>query len=244
MAELILYVLSLRYSSWSIRALLPLLHVGAPVKIETVTLDLSRQDQPEAASGNYAQWAAERLAQRRALGSVTGYFPVLSVGGEPIHEALAICEWVAEQYPEARLWPESTLARAQARALSAEMASNFNSLRQSMSCHVFARVPGFEPDGPTRFEIDRVFELLSQALQASGGPFLFGAFGIADAMYFPVMTRFETYGVVLPADLQRYQRALNDLEAVARWRQLARSAPAIAAYDRYIEELGGELPGL
>jgi len=245
MPELVLHVMSLRYSSWSIRALLPLLHAGAPVKLETVTLDMSRQGDPEpeaeAEAERYERAAAERLRTRRALGSVTGYFPVLHVDGEPIHEALAIGEWTAEHYPEANLWPRDAMPRARARALSAEMASNFIHLRHHMSCHVFARVPAFVPNGPTRVEIARVFELMQTSLAASGGPFLFGAFGIVDAMYFPVLTRFETYGIALPPELGAYAEAIRATPAVVRWRELALQAPAIPTYDDFIRRLGGQV---
>lgn len=227
------------------RALLPLLHAEADVEVKTVTLELSRQGDPapggEMDAERYEQWAAERLVARRALGSVTGSFPVLTVAGEQIHESLAICEWTAERYPEARLWPREVMPRARARALSAEMASNFVNLRQHMSCHVFARVPGFVPNGPTRVEIARVFELMRTALAASGGPFLFGEFGIVDAMYFPVLTRFETYGVALPPELHSYAEAMKTSPAVTRWRELALQAPAIPVYDDYIRGLGGEI---
>ncbi len=225
------------------RALLPLLHAGADVAVNTVTLEMTRQGdpQPEMDSERYVQLAAERLAARRALGSVTGYFPVLTVDGVAVHEALAICEWTAEHYPAAELWPADTMARARARALSAEMASNFIKLRRHMSCHVFARVPDFLPNGPTRVEIARVFELMRDALSASGGPFLFGKFGIVDAMYFPVLTRFETYGIELPPELHGYAEAMRAAPAVTRWRQLARQAPALPVYDDYIRKLGGTI---
>ncbi|MDH5672344.1 MAG: glutathione S-transferase C-terminal domain-containing protein [Myxococcales bacterium] len=170
---------------------------------------------------------------------MTGTFPVLWVDGTPIHEALAICEWTAEQFPEAGLWPDDGLQRAQARSLSAEMAANFTNLRTHMSCHPLARVPDFSPDGPTRVEIARVHELWNNALRASGGPFLFGRFGIADAMYFPVLTRFETYGVALPDPLVPYATAMHRLPAVRRWRALAADAPHVPVYDAYIEKLGG-----
>lgn len=225
------------------RALLPLLHANAPVVVKTAELDLSRQGDPpaELEADAFVKAAAEKLAHRRSLGSVTGYFPTLWVDGTPIHESLAINEWTAETYPNAKLWPQDTLKRAQTRSLCAEMASNFSNLRNHMSCHVFARVPNFQPDGPTRVEIARVFELFNDCLSASGGPFLFGDFGIVDAMYFPVLTRFATYNVALPSDMQRYQASLNDLPAVQRWLDLAKQAPAIPVYDEFIRAMGGEI---
>jgi glutathione S-transferase len=238
-----LYVISLRYSSWSMRALLPLLHAKADFGLRTVTIDMTRQGDPLPEMDGDAFVAAHRrqLAVRRGLGSVTGFFPVLRVGDTSIHEALAINEWTAENYPDAQLWPTDGLSRARARALSCEMASGFSNLRGKMSCNVFARVPNFRPDGPTRVEIERVHELLRESLQRSGGPFLFGQFGIVDAMYFPVLTRFETYGVPLPADLKAYASAIEQQPAVMQWRERAAQAPAIPIYDDYIRKLGGEI---
>lgn len=238
-----LCVISLRYSSWSIRALLSLWHAGIEVVIETAEPDLTHQGMPEPIDDHdaHVRKAAAELTRRRALGSVNGNFPVLWVDDVPIHEALAICEWAAEQRPEAGLWPRDPLIRARARALSLEMASGFRNLRTYMSSHPFARIPGFCPDGPTRVEIARVHELWRDALDASGGPFLFGDFGIVDAMYFPVLGRFETYGVELPPGLQAYAGALHALPAVKRWRAEAEKARRIPVYDAYVERLGGRV---
>jgi glutathione S-transferase len=233
MTELKLSVLSLRYSSWSIRPWLALTHTGAAFETETIVIDLARQLAP-------SQTKASDLPQRRALGSVTGLFPVLSVDGTPIHESLAICEWAADSFPSARLWPEDTLRRAQARAVCSEMATNFTNLRANLPCHVFARVPEFLPDAATQAEIARVYEIWKECLDRSGGPFLFGSFGIADAMYFPVLTRFRTYGIALPGDLGAYVRALEGASAVAAWERVARGAPRIPVYDAYIRGLGGD----
>src|SRR5512134_1034049 len=117
MPKLKLTVLSLRYSSWSMRPWLVLYHSGAPFEPETVTLPhMSRESETTS------------LAQRRSLGSVRGLFPVLRVDGTPIHESLAICEYVADAYPAARLWPTEPLQRAGARAICCEMVSGFSSM--------------------------------------------------------------------------------------------------------------------
>lgn len=180
------------------------------------------------------------LAARRSLGSVTGLFPVLWIDDSPIHESLAICEWAAEQAPEAGLWPADSIARAQARALSLEMVSGFSNLRHQMSCHVFARVPDFEPRAAAQVEIERIFEIWDAAIRRSGGPFLFGDFGIVDCMYFPVLTRFLTYGVALPEPLQAYDAAMRQVRAVQAWEKQARGAPRIPPYDEYVSSLGGD----
>ncbi len=239
MSNVELVVLSLRYSSWSMRPWLALTHGGVPFETRTVVLDDMKVQQ---AKGGMVQadLAAAGLDARRSVGSVTGLFPVLWIDGAPIHESLAICEWAAEQAADVPLWPEDPVARAQARSLSLEMISGFPNVRQQMSCHVWARVPDFALSAGAQVEIARIFELWESALRSSGGPFLFGDFGIADCMYFPVQTRFRTYGVSLPARLQEYAAAVLEVPAVLAWAEQARVAPRIPAYDEYIISIGGD----
>ncbi|MEZ4428062.1 MAG: glutathione S-transferase [Nannocystaceae bacterium] len=239
MPALELVALSLRYSSWSMRPWLALRHAGIEFTTRVVALaDLAAMQQTGAVI--HAAVAPGGLGQRRALGSVTGLFPVLWIDGQPVHEALAICEWAAEHAPRAMLWPTASIARAQARSLASEMATGFPHLRRTMSCHLFARVPGFHPEEGARVEIARIFELWSGCLERSGGPFLFGAFGVVDCMYFPVITRFATYGVTLPPALARYADAVYELPAVRDLVALARTSPAVEAYDAYVRSLGGD----
>jgi glutathione S-transferase len=237
MPESKLVVLSLRYSSWSIRPWLALTHAGARFELQVVELpELERRG----AAGAPLQVGAGLREQRRALGSVTGSFPVLWVGDTPIHESLAICEWAAEALPGAGLWPEAPLARARARAVSCEMATGFAPIRSELSCHLLGRVPAFRPSPAAAQEIERVFELWQDCLQRSGGPFLFGRFGIADCMYYPMLTRFFTYGVELPAPLTPYAAALAEVPAVQRLWELARRSPRMPIYDAYLRSLGGD----
>jgi glutathione S-transferase len=229
MPKLKLTVLSLRYSSWSMRPWLTLYHTGAPFETETVELPhMARQSE------------ATSLADRRKLGSVRGLFPVLRVDGTPIHESLAICEYVADTFPDAQLWPAEPLQRAAARAVCSEMVSGFTSMRTELSCHLFGRVKSFEPTAAARADIERVFEIWNEKLDASGGPFLFGRFSIADAMYFPVLTRFRTYSVNLPSTLVRYGEALEAHPAVQALLAVASSAPRIPVYDDYLRRCGGD----
>lgn len=229
MSKLKLTVLSLRYSSWSMRPWLVLYHTGAPYETETVELPhMARQGETTS------------LVQRRALGSVRGLFPVLRVGGTPIHESLAICEYVADAFPNAHLWPAEPLHRAAARAICSEMVSGFTSMRNELSCHLFGRVPSFTPSAAARADIERVLEIWREKLDASGGPFLFGRFTIADAMYFPVLTRFRTYGVELPDHLESYAEALESQPAVRALVAVAATAPRIPVYDDYLRRFGGD----
>jgi glutathione S-transferase len=228
MSKLTLTVLSLRYSSWSMRPWLALQQAGA--RFDTKTIELPGMGQPTAPS----------LAERRALGSVRGLFPVLHVDGTPIHESLAICEYVAEAYPDAQLWPKDGLLRAEARAISCEMLSGFGDLRREMSCHLFGRVPALKPGPAACADIARVFEIWEEKLAHSGGPFLFGGFSIADAMFYPVLTRFRTYRVAVPAELAAYAEAIDSHPAVRALVERARLAPRIAHYDENLRGLGGD----
>jgi glutathione S-transferase len=228
-AKLKLTVLSLRYSSWSMRPWLVLYHTGVPYETETVALPhMARQREDTS------------LAQRRALGSVRGLFPVLRVDGTAIHESLAICEYLADTLPEARLWPAEPLQRAGARAICSEMVSGFSAMRNELSCHLFGRVPSFKPSEAARTDIERVFEIWNEKLEASGGPFLYGRFTIADAMYFPVLTRFRTYGVEVPRSLTGYAEALEMQPAVRALIAVAATAPRILVYDDYLRRFGGD----
>jgi glutathione S-transferase len=230
MPHLHLTVLSLAYSSWSMRPWLALTHAGASFDVRSVELEYMKGQTD----------GTDSLQTRRELGSVHGLFPVLRVDGAPIHESLAICEYAADTFPDAGLWPEDTVARARARAVSAEMHSGFSALRNQMPCILFARVSDFEPDGDTRSDIARIFEIWNECLERSGGPFLFGRFGIADAMYYPVLTRLRTYGIELPALLETYAQQVEALPAVQRLVAAAVDEPRVTIYDDFIRSLGGD----
>jgi len=229
MPKLTLTVLSLRYSSWSMRPWLALTHAGA--KFETETVELPHMQ---------GQAKETSLAERRSKGSVRGLFPVLRVDGTPIHESLAICEYVADTYPKANLWPADPLRRAEARAICTEMVSGFTGMRGELSSHLFGRVTSFKPGPAAQADIARVLEIWSEKLEQSGGPFLFGPFSIADAMYFPVLGRFRTYGVDLPATLVPYGQALEAHPAVRALIEVARPAPRIPVYDDALRQRGGD----
>jgi glutathione S-transferase len=225
MPELELVVASLRYSSWSVRAWLALTHAGA--RFDTKTIGLLTE----------ADWKEQILAY-----SPAGKFPVLLVDDVVIHESLAICEWANERFPDAGLWPEDPMQRARARAVSAEMATGFESIRENLPMNHHARVPSFGPDEETRGQIEHLFELWRECLSVSGGPYLFGGFTIADCMYLPMASRLRTYGISLTNSAASYCQALWSHPTVRAWTEAARSAPAIPVYDEYVRGLGGVLP--
>jgi len=214
-----LVVFSLNYSSWSVRAWLALDHAGAEFTLRHIGgfVDRGWRDRLLAISG-----AAK--------------VPVLLDGELTVHESLAICEYVAESYPEAGLWPEDTCARARARAVSCEMISGFHRVRQEMPMNLRGRAKSFVASKQVQGELARIFQLWEEALDRSGGPFLFGAFSAADCIYMPVLSRLRTYGVETPTGIQPYVEAMWGQPSVIRWATLALDEPAIPMYDEVLEQ--------
>jgi glutathione S-transferase len=169
------------YSTWSMRPWLVLKRTGAPFTEVPVRLR-----QPNT--------AAEAARQ-----SPSGKIPVLRDGDTVVWDSLAICEYLAERFPEAALWPTDMAARAVGRAAAAEMHSGFRSIRGELSMDLLAAPHVAEISEMTREELRRLVVLWNdlRARFGAGGPFLLGAWSIADAFYAPVATRLRTYGVRL-----------------------------------------------
>lgn len=137
--------------------------------------------------------------------------PVLHDGPLVLWDSLAICEYIADKVTGRSLWPERTDDRARARAMSAEMHSSFSALREAMPMNCRRTVIGYKPELDVQIDINRIVQLFEDALQQSNGPWLFGSYTVADAMYAPVASRFKTYQIKLPALSQLYvDRTLND----------------------------------
>ncbi|MBK5105857.1 MAG: glutathione S-transferase [Burkholderiales bacterium] len=156
--------------------------------------------------------------------SPTRQVPVLMVEGEPVWDSLAICEAVAELFPDKRLWPEVARARQIARSICAEMHAGFRSLRDAMPMNMRASLPGRGMSPEVQKDIDRIAEIWEscRSRYGAGGELLFGQFTVADAFYAPVASRFLTYAVSLPPVAQRYADALLTLPAVRDWMAQAR----------------------
>jgi len=205
---LTLYVGSKRYSSWSLRPYVALVHTGVPYEIRTILLD--REDtRAEIAKVNPA-----------------GRLPVLHHDDLVIWDSLAICEYLNELLPEAQLWPADRAQRARARSISAEMHAGFTALRSNMPMEVCADKAGQGHTPEALADARRICDIWREALAASGGPFLFGRFSIADAMFAPVTSRFQTYGVELDAACRAYVEAVAALPAMQVWRRDAATEPA------------------
>ena len=196
------------YSSWSLRAWIALKVFGFDFDVTRIPL--------------YGPGAKQQILQHSPAGKV----PILKDGGTVVWDSLAIMEYLAEK--DARLWPADAAQRARARSICAEMHAGFASLRTHMSMNVRRRYPGKGRTPEVLEEIRRIDAIWSEAR----GPFLFGPFCAADAMYAPVVLRFRTYGVEVsnPA----YMQAVLALPAMQQWIAAAeREAESIPQFDMY-----------
>ena len=149
--------------------------------------------------------------------------PLLRIDDDVVWESLAIAETLAEAFPDAGLWPIDAGARRHARAIASEMHAGFAALRKHMPFNVGGRYPGLGMTPDVQRDIDRIVAIWTdtRARFGRGGDLLFGpspsGFGIADAMYAPVVLRFVTYGVELPAAAADYAAAVRALPCVRAW---------------------------
>ena len=205
------------YSSWSLRSWLALKQTGVAFDEEVIPL--------------YEAGSVTKLLAHSPAAKV----PILKHGDLTVWDSLAICEYLAEQFPEACLWPTDTNERALARAISAEMHSGFVALRGDMSMDMRHSAPDHIPGPGVDADIMRISEIWNEcrAKQADvgGGPFLFGQFTIADAMYAPVVSRLRTYSVDIAADSQAYMDAVWAHPWMVEWGKAAATEPAIEKYD-------------
>jgi glutathione S-transferase len=200
------------YSSWSMRPWVAATAFGIPFTEVRILLD-----QPDTATS---------IAHYSAAGRV----PVLVAGDMTIWDSLAICEYLAEQFPDLHMWPQDVAARAMARSIVAEMHSGFVGLRTGMSMNIKASLPGRGRTPEAQADIGRVCEIWEECLSRFGHHrFLFGDFSIADAFYAPVVMRFKTYGVALAPALQAYCDRMLAQPAVARWVKEALAEAEVAS---------------
>ncbi len=206
------------YSSWSLRPWLLMRVLELP--FEEVLVPLYGPDSKAA------------LLRHTPSGKV----PALHDGALVIWDSLAIVEYLAEQYPGVPVWPADGEARALARCVAAEMHSGFTALRTHMPMNCRASLPGKGLNDQVLADIARITTLWIEcrSRHAAEGPFLFGAFSAADAFYAPVVSRFISYAVTLPAACQAYVEAVRELPAMAQWYEAALAEPMrIASSEPY-----------
>jgi glutathione S-transferase len=195
------------YSSWSMRPWVLMRQFGIAFDEIKLRFDFS----PDSAF--YRELARHTPAAK---------VPVLRVDGFAVWDTLAIAETLAERHPDLPLWPRNALQRARARSLCAEMHAGFGALRQHFPMNIEASLPAvgvrvMAEQPAVRADLVRVESMWAQQLDASGGPFLFGDFGIADACFAPVASRLRTYAPELSQAARAYVERVWGAPGVAAW---------------------------
>jgi glutathione S-transferase len=159
--------------------------------------------------------------------SPSGKVPALIDGDQTVWESMAIVETIAEAYPQKAIWPKDRLARMHARSISNEMHSGFQPLRQTCPMHLGARYQTPDMTEGVTANVDRIEAIWAEARGrfGAGGPYLYGAFSAADAMYAPVVTRFDTYSIAVSAETRRYMDCILRHPDVVAWRDEALKEP-------------------
>jgi glutathione S-transferase len=206
---LTLYIGNKNYSSWSMRPWIAMKVAGIAFKEEVISLD------------------AKDFKARVTKISGTGKVPALVDGDIHVWESLAILDYLAENFPQAGLWPADAKARAHARTIAAEMHAGFVPLRRHCPMNMWRPSKPREPTPEVAADVRRIEFIWTDCRTRFGGdgPFLFGSFGAADAMYAPVVSRFETYTVDVGPVARAYMQAVQTLPAWQEWRAAAVQEP-------------------
>jgi glutathione S-transferase len=212
MAGATLTISSKNYSSWSLRGWLLCRMAGLDFEEKPVNLD------------------DLDARQELLLLSPSVRVPRLTHGSVSVWDTLALAEYLNEIAPEAKLLPADRGVRAHCRSVSGEIHSGFYNLRSALPMNLKARHQAFKIFSGARPDVERIRTIWSECLEAYGGPFLFGAPTMADAMYAPVCTRFRTYAVGLDPGLQGYCEAVFDWPLMQEWTE-----GALAEADEIIE---------
>jgi glutathione S-transferase len=203
------------YSSWSFRPWIAMKAAGIPFDETVISLD------------------APDFKARVGAVSGTGKVPVLIDGEIRVWESLAILEYLAEKFPAAGLWPAEPMARAYARVISNEMHAGFLPLRRALPMNICRTVMNRDVAADVADNIRRIDAIWTDCRARFGknGPFLFGRYGAADAMYAPVVSRFHTYAIDVSPAAKAYMNAVMALPAWAEWVAAAIEEPWVLPED-------------
>jgi len=202
------------YSTWSLRPWLILTHFAIPFDEEFLPL------------------SGDRWKQNLVAKTPTGQVPVLVDGDLVISETIAIIEYLADTNPQKPIWPSDITSRALARAASAEMHAGFTQLRNAAPMNLRATtLQGRVSFDDVKANINRLERLWVELILRSGGPFLFGAFSAADAMFAPIATRIKTYDIPVSATSAEYVETIHTLPAFVEWREAALKEPWVVEQD-------------
>lgn len=215
MAKLNLIIANKNYSSWSLRPWLAMTMAGLEFDETLILLDT-----PD---------TKKQIAEHSKAGRV----PILHHGKVTIWETPAILEYLAETFPEKNFWPKAKAARAMARAVSNETHAGFSSLRNACPMNLRRPQKPVTLNDETRADIARIEEIWRDCRRTygKGGKFLFGRFCIADAMFAPVVTRFETYAIPVAKDTKAYMDAVLATKAFQKWKSAALKETWILQHD-------------
>jgi glutathione S-transferase len=215
MTNLTLIIGNKNYSSWSLRPWLLMRHFKLPFNEQRVLLFT------ESTESDLAPYFSDSKV------------PVLVDGELTVWDSLAICEYISENHLDNKAWPEDSYARAIARSASAEMHSSFAHLRNEMPMNCRREISGITLSDKALHEVDRVKQIWRKCREEYGsdGRWLFGGFSIADAMFAPVVLRFQTYGVELDGLEYKYAQSLLAHPDVLCWLEAGRSETEIIAED-------------
>lgn len=207
MTPLVLVIGNKNYSSWSLRPWLYLKHHG--IDFQEILIPL------------YGQGSKERILAYSPAGKV----PALIHGKTLVWDSLAILEYLAEHFQQTQGWPASATGRAVARSVCAEMHAGFQALRQQLSMNVRKDFKARTWAPEVQQDITRIQQIWNECRSTHGrsGPFLFGRFSVADAMYAPVVWRFYNYAVTLDPIAEAYCKVMLELPAMHEWRTAARA---------------------
>lgn len=213
MTDPVLYIGNKNYSSWSFRPWIGMRTTGIAFEEKLVPFDM--------AAGN----------PEFKTFSPTGKVPVLVDADVTVWESLAILDHVARKHPTSGLWPQNPADRTRAMAMSSEMVSSFPALRSACPMNMRRERKPIQTTPAILADVARIQALWSHCLEASGGPFLFGAFSIADAMYAPVVNRLDVYAFETSSTVDDYMARIKALPAWREWEAAGRAEPWIVEED-------------
>jgi glutathione S-transferase len=218
-----LYIGNKNYSSWSMRPWVLLKQAGIPFQERMVKFDSFNSPDSE---------FKREILKVNPVGRV----PVLVDEGFAVWDSLAISEYVAEKFPDRKLWPADPQARARARSVCAEMHSGFSSLRNHCPMNIEAQLPQvgalvWRDQAGVRSDVERIVGMWSGLLETCRGPMLFGEFSVADAFFAPVCFRIRNYALPVPGAVTDYVRRVCALPGVKAWVDEALEERDFVAFD-------------
>lgn len=207
MEKLTLYIGNRNYSSWSFRPWMAMEAAGIPFEEILIPFEF------EVGNPKFRDISPTKLV------------PVLHQGNLRVWESLAIIEYVAELFPEKRIWPSNIKDRAVARSVSMEMLGGFRALRQACPMNMRRKTGRIDVSDDVRKDIQRIENIWRELRSLSDGPYLFGEFSAADAMFAPVVSRFDVYNLVSSPDTLEYMQVIKAHTAWQKWYRAAIAEP-------------------